>query len=251
MSGSLDTPIAGTDDHITTLVRTKDVATSLAAKAKALRITDVATRAAAADLRARITSGIKQVEDARTQIVKPLNDHVANINARFRPMRDGLEAARGLVDAEILRDRREQERIAEESRRRAAQEAAAAQAKTEAEQRARAVEAAVTTAREAQAAGYSAEDADELAALVAQDELAKPVEVATVAPVIAPPAKTTAGERGTTTVAKVWTFEVASPEVIPRAFLVLDEGKVRQAIREGVRVIDGLRIYQADVVRGR
>ncbi|MDD5304787.1 MAG: hypothetical protein PHS14_16955 [Elusimicrobia bacterium] len=49
---------------------------------------------------------------------------------------------------------------------------------------------------------------------------------------------------GSTTVKKVWTFKVLDLDAVPRAYLVLDESRVREAIRQGVREIAGLEIYQ-------
>ena len=43
---------------------------------------------------------------------------------------------------------------------------------------------------------------------------------------------------------KVWAFELQDLSQVPREYLVLDEQKVRQAIRSGERAIPGLRIFQ-------
>ena len=126
-----------------------------------------------------------------------------------------------------------------------------AKARSEREAEARAV--AERAALEATAAGLSQQEAREYADLEKADVEAKPIEVGPVpvAAYVPSVAKTVRVEGGAkASVKKVWTFEVANPEVVPRAFLLLDETKVRQAIREGVRVIDGLRIFQRDVVSG-
>jgi hypothetical protein len=59
--------------------------------------------------------------------------------------------------------------------------------------------------------------------------------------------RTEGGAKSTT--AKVWTFKVMNEAEIPREYLVLDEKKVRDAIRVGTRNIAGLEIYQADQLR--
>jgi hypothetical protein len=51
-------------------------------------------------------------------------------------------------------------------------------------------------------------------------------------------------QHSTDGVRKVWTFEVNDLSRVPREYLMLDEQKVRQAIREGKRDIAGLSIYQ-------
>ena len=52
-----------------------------------------------------------------------------------------------------------------------------------------------------------------------------------------------------TVVAKRWTFEVVDEKKIPRGFLVLNNVAVNNAIRAGVREIDGLDIFQVGGLR--
>jgi polyribonucleotide nucleotidyltransferase len=42
----------------------------------------------------------------------------------------------------------------------------------------------------------------------------------------------------------VWSFEVENLSTVPRDFLMLDEQKVRNAIRAGIREIPGIKIFQ-------
>lgn len=42
-----------------------------------------------------------------------------------------------------------------------------------------------------------------------------------------------------------WTWEVVEEEKIPRAFCSPDNKKINQAIKSGIRIIDGIRIFQA------
>jgi hypothetical protein len=42
----------------------------------------------------------------------------------------------------------------------------------------------------------------------------------------------------------VWSFEVENLSTVPRDFLMLDEQKIRNAIRTGIREIPGIKIYQ-------
>ena len=53
---------------------------------------------------------------------------------------------------------------------------------------------------------------------------------------------------GAVTVKKVWTFQVDDQTKIPQEYLVVDEVKVRVAIRAGVRQIPGITVYQKDEV---
>ena len=49
---------------------------------------------------------------------------------------------------------------------------------------------------------------------------------------------------GKSTVTKRWTFEVVDMAKVPREYLEINSGTVRQAIKDEVREIPGLRIYQ-------
>jgi len=53
----------------------------------------------------------------------------------------------------------------------------------------------------------------------------------------------------TTTIVKRWTFEILNLKDVPRDYLILDNAKVREAIRNGIREIPGLRIYQEEGLR--
>jgi len=52
-----------------------------------------------------------------------------------------------------------------------------------------------------------------------------------------------------TVVAKRWTFEVVDVNKVPREYLVLDRTAVNKAIRDGVREIAGLNIFQVEGLR--
>ena len=209
-------------------------ARTLLDQARQVKIVDAVSREFAIDLRGQIKAYQRQLDTNRTALVKPLNDHVKRINAGFQAATVPLDEAVTVVDAEIVRDRREQERIAADARRKADEEAA--EKRRQEEERLR---------REAEAAGFDKAEAKEVAQLVAADV---PVTVAPTPPAPLKTATTLSGSRAT--VRKVWTFEVLNPEVVPRAFLAIDTQKVRQAIRDGVRVIDGLRIYETEQVAG-
>lgn len=51
---------------------------------------------------------------------------------------------------------------------------------------------------------------------------------------------------GSATARKVWDFEVAEFASVPDSYLVLNTSAIRQAIRDGVREIPGLRIFQRE-----
>jgi len=51
---------------------------------------------------------------------------------------------------------------------------------------------------------------------------------------------------GSTSVRKVWQYEVTDEAIVPRKYLMLDEGAIGFAVREGERDIPGIRIFQQE-----
>ena len=51
--------------------------------------------------------------------------------------------------------------------------------------------------------------------------------------------------KGTT---KTWVHEITDASVVPRAYLIIDESKIRDAIRLGVRDIPGIRIFEKESI---
>jgi len=236
---------------------------SIVSEAKAHRITDDVSRSVAADLRGALKQAAARVDEARTAIVKPLNDHVRFLNAKFKPLSDALAGAVSVLDAEIIRDRQEREAAAAKEKQRLEDEAAAARKKQEEEAAARARDAAAQAEADAAKAGMTAEDGKELAQLVAQDELAKPREpILQVAPP-PQPQKTIAGESGAVaTVKKLWDFEVVELVKVARSFPDAIELK-RKPILDFLRDVEsqgkdvgqiaalvGLRAFKRDLVSG-
>ena len=238
------------------------VVANLVDQARTHRITDDFTRSQAADLRGALKQAEARVEDARTSLVKPLNDHVRAINARFKPFTDGLAAAVRSIDGEILRDRRQREAAVEAERRRLEAEAAAKRRRLEEEQAARAREAEETARREAAAAGMSPSEQKEIGQLYAREELTKPTPPVTLAPPPAPPARAIAGSSGVALVKKIWDFEVfnlaALATMMPEALEVkrkpiLDH--LRGVEAQGGDVVGnarlaGVRAFKRDLVSG-
>jgi colicin import membrane protein len=65
----------------------------------------------------------KQIEDKRTSITKPLNQALREVNALFKPAKNWLKKAEGLIKDKLLKFQREQERIARELQAKADEEA--------------------------------------------------------------------------------------------------------------------------------
>jgi len=60
--------------------------------------------------------------------------------------------------------------------------------------------------------------------------------------------KTTEGEIGAITTRKRWTYEIIDFSKVPDKYKEIDAVKVNQAIRAGVRQIEGLKIYEKEEV---
>jgi hypothetical protein len=55
-------------------------------------------------------------------------------------------------------------------------------------------------------------------------------------------------ESGSLRVRKVWKFELINADEIPREYLMVNETAIRRAIADGVRQINGVRIYEDESV---
>lgn len=93
-----------------------------------------------------------------------------------------------------------------------------------------------------EAASFFGED-EETELIDEQIDLVKSAPVPT-APVHVP----SFGGVKTKGVTKTWTFDLEDLSEVPREYLVLDETKVRAAIKEGARHIPGIRIYQKESI---
>lgn len=71
-------------------------------------------------------------------------------------------------------------------------------------------------------------------------------------PVVAPVTHVPAfGSKAVKGVTKRWTFEVTDPTLVPREYLVVDEGKIRTAMNAGTRDIPGVRFFQTESLTSR
>lgn len=79
--------------------------------AETITIWDEDSAAQGADIAKLISEAIKVAEDERKKIVKPFNDGVKAINARFKRITEPLDAALANIKGKLLTFRREQEAI--------------------------------------------------------------------------------------------------------------------------------------------
>jgi len=212
------------------------------------RIETADAEAVAVDGLAFIQTVARNLEKARTQLVGPLNTKVKEINATFKAMTEPIGHAEERVKSALLDwRRRERERIeAEQARvRRENEERERAAAEEVAKQTAAVIE---TTVEQAVEAGFSQEEAAQLADMEAADVVAAPV-ITEVAP--APVANTTRSTLGSAVGRMVWKFAVTDPAMVPRAYLAVDEKAIRLAMNAGIRDIPGVRFFQEESIAGR
>ena len=219
------------------------------ARALPERIASVDQSRAVAETAAIAARERATLDKQRLEATKPHRDAEAAINQAFRSVIDAAKAVEGAAKRLLLRwQLEERERVEAERRRVEAENRARIEAaRVEEERRRKAIE--EETRAQAADAGFSQPEAEELAALeVASADVAVPV-LTEVAPL--PPAATIVGGQGSATIAKVGTFAVVDPALVPREYLIVSEGLIRQAVRDGVRQIAGVTIYQHDQVRAR
>lgn len=197
----------------------------------------------ASDLLKFIKSTYKKAEEERKSITDPINASVKILNSRFKTITDPLSRAEDSVKAKIL--------AFEQERRRKAEEEAREQARLDA-----------IAAAEAEAKRKAEEASEKLIEDGQIDIFADPVEIeisVDVSSIVIPePVVNNAPVRGaygsTTSVVKRWTYEVTDIAALA-AFapeLVSVVGSLINAkIRDGVRDIPGLRIFQDESISSR
>ncbi len=185
-------------------------------KAQSLEVTDIGSERSAIEFLGEIKAMRTKMEAARTELVKPLNDHVRDINAKFKPYIQQLDEARSAVDPKIVAYHRKCEAIAREEQRKLDEET-------------------LRKMEEAEANPTADEDG---------------VLVEIPVPVVTVPNKTTHAQGASATVRKVVDFEVTSFADLPDEFKLVDEKKLRKVVQAGVRVA-GVRVFEREVLAVR
>lgn len=224
-------------------------AARIAAEAKALTVQDQESLNIAVMLGGNAKKIAKAIDAQRKEIILDPSEFVKGVNALCKMITDSLDdtertakAKIGQYQARVEMERRERERKARE-------EAEALQRKLQAEAEEanrKAAEEARKRAEEEARARNASEAEIEAAKKRAEEEAAKNAVVAptVAAPVVQEAPKITRTEAGSASQRKVWSFEVENPEAVPREYLMVDEKKVRDAVRMGVRDIAGVKIFE-------
>ena len=192
---------------------------ALVARATKFQITDPASLQKSSGILSDIATAKKRANDLRFSLTKPLDESKKRIMALFSPFIDQFEKATTIIKNKVRDYYFEQE----EKARKAEKERLLAEAKREEEIK------------------------------KAQEEDREPVvEEIPVIPEVKVPEKTVKGVAGgSMTVKKIWKFTIVDPKLIPEEYWIIDEGLIREAVRNGAREISGVKIYEDKVVSVR
>lgn len=189
----------------------KDKIDAVAEKCKSIVINSQETLAAAKELAKDARTIEKLIEERRVEITKPLLDKKKEIDGVAKKLTANLNNALSDLRSQILRYEQEQERIRQEELRRIEEE------KRRLEEELR--------QQQAEQQPNMATVTD----LVKAQEEEKKIQSAK-----------------SNSISKVWTFEVVDKNLVPHEYMMVDETKVRQAIKLGIREIPGILIYQKE-----
>ncbi|MFH2076579.1 MAG: hypothetical protein ABIJ57_14750 [Pseudomonadota bacterium] len=249
----------------------KKEAVRIAADAKALTVTDQESLGAAVTLGGNAKKIAKAVDLQRKQIITEPQDFIKGVNGICNMITEALDEAErmtkqkiGQHQARVEMERLERERKARDVsaalQRKLDEEAAAANMKAREEARKRAeeesrvkrekeeVEAKERGAKKAELEALAKKQEEErLEAIRKAREEAKTNEIiapTVVAPIVQEAPRVTRTESGSAFSKKPWVFEVTNEAEVEEKYKSLDEKKIRDAIKMGLRDAPGLRIYQ-------
>ncbi len=234
----------------------KTEAVRIATDAKALTVQDQESLNVAVMLGGSAKKIGKAIDAQRKAIILESSEFVKGVNSIAKMITDTLDEAEKAVKGKIGQFQARQEMERRERERKAREEAEALQRKLDAEvedaNRNAAEEARRKAEEEARARKASAAEI-EAAKKKAEEDAAKIAVVAptVVSPVVQDAPKVTRTESGSAFSKKPWVFEVTNADQVPREFLAVDEKKIRDAVRMGVREIAGVRIYQETQINFR
>lgn len=215
----------------------------LVAMAERCTIQTVEDLEKASDLLKFIKSTYKKAEEERKAITDPINASVKILNSRFKAITDPLSTAEGNVKGKILAFEQERRRKAEEEAREQARLAAIKAAEDEA--RRKAEEEAAKAIEDGQIDIFA--DPVEVEVKIDEASLVIPEPVVNNAPV--------RGAYGSTTsVVKRWTFrvtDIAALAAYDKDLVAAVSVEINKRIRDGVRDIPGLDIYQDETISSR
>lgn len=191
------------------LDRFKAVVEIMRGQAETLAVADRESSKAAVSLGSQAKKKWKEIEDKRKELVGPPNDFIKAVNRLAKEVQEPLADIERILKKKISEwETKVRLELAK------AQEEASQEAKRLQEQ----------INAEAEAAGVTA-----------------PVVVTPVLPETPSPIRT---EAGSASQRKEWAFEIINPQEVPRDYCMVDERKIREAVKNGIRAIPGVKIFE-------
>jgi hypothetical protein len=188
---------------------------------KALEVTDESTHERAVAMGGQAHGVVKKIESVRKYYVQDPKDFAKQVDSLAKVYKDKF----GAIEQEAKRKISAYQRRLEQERREAERKRLEAE---EAERKRR---------EEAQ------QELDSFCESVKTPE-AKAEAEPPPPPAEPEPPKVTRTEHGAAHQRKVWTYAVEDESQLPREYLTVDHKKIGQAVKDGVRNIPGLSIYQ-------
>lgn len=155
-----------------------------------------------------ISEQIRVVEEKRKSFTAPLNWSLKEINTTFKAITNPLQTAKNILSNKVMAWRQKEQ-----------EKIRIEQARIEKEEERRRK---IQEAHEKQ--GH---------------EVSKPVIMTRPEPLKV---------KDTTTTRKVWKFKITDSAKVPREYMIIDDGKIREAVRNGIREIEGIKIYQEEII---
>lgn len=220
------------------------------AKAEAFVVNSAVSKEEAVALMLPLEKTGKEIEKARKRLVEEPYAYMTRINNFAKSLKDKISGANSILqrkildyDTQIMRERAARQA---EAARKAQEEAARL-----AEEAARRAEAERLAAAERQAeaetpASGPAEADFEASLAEASEAQPLPSPVAEIVTPLEPePPKTVRTMDGAASTVKRWEFRIVDPSLVPREFMRVDESLIRAAVKQGVRSIEGVEIFEA------
>ena len=206
-----------------------------------------------------ITDSLVTKKNSKKEITNPdcaenllktkINQHQAKVELERREAERKAREAAEALQKKLQQEADEANRkAAEEARKRTEEEQRIKREREEADARERGANKA-----ELEALAQKAEEERLAAIRKAEEDAAK---IAVVAPTVVPPVvqeapRVTRTENGSAFSKNPWVFEVIDSAAVPREFMSVDEKKIRDAVKMGLRAIAGVRIYKDSQINFR
>lgn len=231
-------------------------------QAEAIEVVDQASADLAGVLLREIATKKKRIEEVRKELKEPVLDAGRRIDRQAKDATAAFDAVDAIVrpklaayTAEVERVRREEEKRLDRERQERERKAREVRERQEAQERATREQREREQREAEEEARKAKDDADREAAKALADEARRKAEEASVAeqaiaslPDVSLPKAVvpSAPKQEGISTRKVWKATVVHPGQVPVEYLMVDEKKIRQAVRDGVREIPGVLIEQVD-----